>query len=379
MTDLEHELRTVLMRRAEDVTSDPDRVRRNPTQPGSTAAVRWRPNDRPDLRLGYSLSQRASCSLQLLASASHCAVRTTTRPTSAATVLPIAPRGVVGLEVDQTDLRPLAELSADDVVLPTAMVRGLTVQPTALYDGQRATTRAESDDESAWMDVSQRPGSVSLQSAASTERLEAGGLTWTIDETGSLTSAVVEVNGVGILVTSENVSRDDVAAVLERLRIGPPDAAPAGSFDVDAADNIVYSSGEFRLNYGAVGQWSCWSLFERTRLQATLGSCVRLDPQPDGTVVFATPAISLTDGEPTEQFGNIVSTTRYVIGTVPSDAVAVEVRYPGTAQSRHQVGDVDDATGARFFVAVTEFDSDQHLLVPTVTAVFIATPATTGP
>lgn len=376
MNDLENQLRAALTDRAEDVTSNADRVR------PALDTVRLSPADaavrKPATGPSARLLAMAAC-VALVAAAGIGFVLldpAEDHSTSDAVRSPIPSRGVVDVDVDAAALRPLDELSRDDVVVPTMIVDGLTLEPTLRYRDRRSTTRAGSTDDSFWIEMSSSPGNLPLDPTGDTERLDIDGVTWDINDLGEVSSAFAEVNDVGVRVISSNVSRDDLVLVLEQLRVGSVDAAAAGSFDVDERDDptnsdTVYSSGPLLLNYRQVGTWSCWSLFDRNQVEARFGDCSQPITQPDGTVLFDQFTISSTQGDPSEEFGNIVSTTLYAIGTVPTDAIAVEVSSADGMVEQHPVSPrASDPDGRQFFVATTGFDTDQHQPEATVAAVF---------
>jgi len=267
-------------------------------------------------------------------------------------------RDVEPIDVERDELRPLGEMSGDDVPIPTVMVAGLDLEPITIREDGIAFASADEKSNDRSFSIQRAPYLVDDPPEPDERVLVVAGVSWQISTFENLTFATAADPGVSIL--GRGLDQDTIEAVLNGLRSGPLDAFPTGSYDIDDGADTVFrtADGEVSLDYTTVRDAPCWTLRGPGWL---FGDCARSRAPTGGAVVLQRYAPIRPDGT--------IDTVMYTAGFVPPDVTAVEVAGFDGVVERVEVADLSGDHGAKFFIARSGFDPDRDVSTTTVTVI----------
>jgi hypothetical protein len=263
--------------------------------------------------------------------------------------------------------RPLTDLAAGDVVVPTYIPPGLTLQtPARIYEYATAVSEFSFNLESAdgvygnsvrlWEQDVARPLDPAALDDANHPPVEIAGITWGWSDFES--ARIANIGPFGVWVYLHGLDRSEAERFIEGLRAVPIEQFP-GPIASDGADGltvtgpdavadaeIVASDDQFELTAVQVGDQVCTKL-SQTAVPVTMTFAANCAPSSrlDESGIIDLSPLDQTD------------TNHLIIGVVDSaSATAVRVTSPDGESVVVPTGPVNRAIDGRFFLARLDLD-----------------------
>lgn len=254
-------------------------------------------------------------------------------------------------------MRPLTELAAGDVVFPTYIPPGLTLQPEAQIHEQPGLSEFSVALETAdgeysnsirlWQDGG--PIAPARSDDPNHPRVEVAGLTWEWNDFES--ARITHVGSFSVWVYLHGLDRSEAARFIEGLRAVAATEFP-GPIAVDGADGVTVINGPDHSEVVAADD-----RFELTAVRSGEQVCTKLeDTSPDPTMSFAANCLDSSKYDESRILDffalDETDTIHLIIGVIDSpDAAAVRLTSPDGESVLVPTGPSNAAIDGRFFMA----------------------------